>query len=400
MNPTLRLILVIAIAVEVFSLLPVGSHEFEPANTPHQPYLLGAINIHSKYSVGSGSVPKIAEAANRSGLNFVVITDLDTAKARRDGFEKVYDRVDAFIEMEATTPGGHALVFYSESPHKNETDPQIAHLAWEHVLNKENPANFFTVIAHPSNIKFPWSSLDRFPEGVEIMNFDSSWRRQIDDSILGFGLTLLTYPFNNYLAAARFSRIYPKDLSSLDDVNAVTPGHFGILGHDVRAKLKLNDTLSLPWPSYEKAFRTAANVVFYKGPLSSDFDARKHQIYQAIREGRSAVVFRYLHSFDGNEWHLQCGEKNFSVGDEVVSEGEKCEFQISTPEKFPYPITLRLWKNGQIVAEKKSAGSHTTIPTSGRGAYRLEVWAKVHTLFRILMNDNVPYVLYNSIYLK
>ncbi len=397
----LQFLLFVLVTIEIFSLLPSGSHEFEPANTPHSPFLLGAIHIHSKYSIGSGTIPEIAEAANNSGLNFVVVTDLDTSQARRDGFEKSYGRVDAFIEMEATTPAGHALSFFSTSSARGQTDAQIVRLTWEHILNRENPTDFFSVIAHPSNLKYPWSSLDRFPEGVEIVNFDSSWRRELDESILGFGLTLLIAPFNNYLAAARFAQLYPKDVSSLDAINSVTPGHFGILGHDVRASFKLNDTLAIPWPSYEKAFRTAANVIFYQGVLATDFELRKRQIYSAIRSGRSAVVFRYLHAFDGNDWRLQCAERTFTTGDEATLNGEKCTFEISTPDKFAYPIRLRLYKNGELVNEVGAKGGEKShFPLSGRGAYRLEVWAKVHTLFRILANDEVPYVLYNSIYVK
>ena len=247
--------------------------------------------------------------------------------------------------MEALTPGGHSLVFYSHTAARDYSDKKVTALAWNHFMGKESVPDLFTIVAHPSNLKNPWNSLDRFPDGVEVVNFDSFWRRQLDDSLIGFGLTVLTIPLNNFLAGIRFDQIYPKDLSSWDAMNSALPGRFGILAQNSEANFKVTPKLSLPWPTYGQSFRYAANVVYYDPPLASEFETRKKQIYSSLHKGRSAMVFSFIHPFRGNDFSLHCKDKTYHSGDTVLSTSEVCEFHVRTPSNFPYRRILRIWKN-------------------------------------------------------
>ena len=43
------------------------------------------VHLHSLYSDGTGTVPEIARAAHRAGVDVVLLTDHDTLEAKRQG---------------------------------------------------------------------------------------------------------------------------------------------------------------------------------------------------------------------------------------------------------------------------------------------------------------------------
>lgn len=387
------IIFFVCLCVETYSVRPLRKRA-----TPKAPHVLtGAIHVHSLYSDGSGTPQEIVTAAREASLDFVVLTDHNNSRARLDGFEKSYEGVDLFIEMEASTPAGHALSFFSHTNAASLSDPRVTDLTYEHLIGQGSPEGFFIVSAHPSNIKNPWTQLDRYPDGVEIANFDSFWQQQLYDSLPGFMATLFSFCFNEHLGALRFIHFNAKDLQAWDAMNAIQPGHFGILGHDVHAKLKLNQDLVFRWPDYRPTFNVASNAVFLHSPPSSEFAKRKRQIYEAIRQGRSAIVFQLLHPFSVNEWKLVCGEKTYISGDKV-DYAPQCHFQVVTPHDFP--VHLILVQDGKPVFEKISSEGVLRIPVTGHGVYRLEVHAAIKSSFRILLPQNVPYIFYNPIYIR
>jgi len=395
-RPYFRLLLLCLVVVEVYSVLPLQKMEVKTHPALPQ-FKSGIIHVHSIFSDGGGTIPEIALAASKAGIDFVVVTDHNSSEARRLGFEKNYDGVDIFVEMEASVSAGHLLTFYSHSKLRDRDDKTIKDLAWKHYLEKSQPG-MFTVVAHPSNIKNPWTHLDKFPDGVEVINFDSIWQQQARDTFLDFGLTIAVLPWNNFLAALRFFEPNSKDFIAWDAMNSVSPGHFGILAHDTHAKLKLTPGFSLRWPDYKPTFRLASNVVFHSGPLPSEFDERKKILYQSLKKGRSAMVFS-IFPYSGNDWRLEC-TGIYRSGDIVTGMKHPCEFVVETPKDFPYTRIFRLWRNGELVREEESSSEIERFPVERTGSYRMEVWAKVHTAMHFLLHRPTPYVIYNPITIK
>ena len=331
----------------------------------------------------------------------MVLTDHNNYEARKRGFEKTYGQTDLFVEMEASTPVGHAVSFFSESELKNSDNESIIQATYKQFLKTASYPGLFLAVAHPSNIKNPWARLDDFAEGLEVVNFDSNWQRQVSDSPLDFLLTLSLYPFNQYLSAVRFFETYSKDFVAWDEMTSRGPGHFAYLAHDTHSKVKLNNNRSLAWPGYLQTFKLASNILFLKGPRATDFESRKKQYYSSLREGRSAIFYQSVFPFPGNSWRIKCGAQEFSSGD-VISEGKDCEAVISTP-MTPFAKVIHLIKNGDTTNEVLVDGKVTSpvkIPLSGRGTYRVEVLAKYHSALRLLLNRLAPYIFYSPIYLQ
>src|SRR3954466_10669304 len=70
------------------------------------------IHVHSTHSDGSGTVPQIARAAQRAGIDVVLLTDHDTLAAKRAGEERWYDDVLVLVGEEVSpTDRDHYLAF-------------------------------------------------------------------------------------------------------------------------------------------------------------------------------------------------------------------------------------------------------------------------------------------------
>lgn len=389
----------ILVVCEIYSLRPVRpkAGEETPIATRHT--ATGIFHVHSTYSDGGGSVEAIVKAAQESKLDFIVLTDHMNSQARRDGLEKRYDNLDFFVEMEASTQAGHLLTFFSHTSARTMKDPEVNELAWRHFLGLETRPGLFVALAHPSNIKNPWGRFDRLSEGIEVVNFDSSWQRQLSDSALGFLQTVFLYPFNPYFSAVRFFQLHERDLTSWDGMNTVSPGHFGIIAQDTHSKLKFNNDLWFNWPGYHQTFELASNVVFLKSTPDSDFEKRKLQIYSALKEGRVAMVFNALYPFSTNDWAYRCGAENYRSGESVEFKKE-CQFVVETPKGFPYPVEFKVLRNGELIKTVHPVSEQTFVNVDAPGAYRLEVWAKTRSLTRILLHRDTPYILYNPIYVR
>ena len=61
---------------------------------------VGAIHIHSTYSDGTGEIPDIARAASEVGLDFIMLSDHNSLKAKKDGWEGWRDDVMVLIGYE------------------------------------------------------------------------------------------------------------------------------------------------------------------------------------------------------------------------------------------------------------------------------------------------------------
>lgn len=394
-RPWLWLAALVLALVEVFSVIPPRK---AGTNETKRTFRQGAIHVHSHFSYdGGGTVPEIAAAAKAAGLDFVVISDHDNIGARRAGQEREYDGVDVFVAMEATTPAGHLLTFFPSALAETKSDRNLVDLAWSHFLGTGSAPDLFVAVAHPSNIRRPWDRLDRIPEGVEVVNFDSAWQRQLYDSAVGFAVSLALHPVNQFLSAARFTEIYKKDFVAWDSLNAMASGHFGILGHDAHAKLVLRKDLSVRWPDYAELFKIASDLVFVPD-MGGDFEARRQALFQTIRQGRVAIAYPYLFPVDGAEWAYECGAETAHSGD-TAKFADGCAFSVHLPPGFPYKAVARLWRDGSMESETPLSPS-TSLPVSAPGVYRLEIWVQLKTATGFLLSGESPYLFYNPIYLR
>ncbi len=385
----------IVILVELYSLFPVPS--LHKKTTSHVPFREGVIHVHSQYSNGGGSMDDIGQAAQDLGLDFVVVTDHDTLRSKREGGEKTYGNSDLFIESEISTSAGHLLCFLPARETTVPLDAALKDLCWKHYTGSETHPEIFTITAHPNHPRIPWTRLERFAEGTEPINLDVLWRAHWEDSAFSFFFSVVLYPFQNYIGVLRMLSFPEKDRKSWDTMNTLSTGHFGILGSDAHSLVKLNDQLKLRWPSYRETFLMGTNVVF-GNDTSADFATRKRLLYEDIRQGKSAMLFRTVGEFPGNDWVIECGKEKGRAGSRLRYQHKECTATIQVPSDHPFGTVIRLYRNGELVAENSDASRPLSLPINRPGTYRVEVWSRARTRLGVFLRDLVPYVFYNPLY--
>jgi hypothetical protein len=302
--------------------------------------------------------------------------------------------------MEAATPAGHSLLFYSHTDAAAYSAKKLKELAWHHFLGTDSQAGVFSVIAHPSSVVTPWERLDRAADGIELINLRSRLEHQAFEDPIGFGFTLLCWPFNPYLTALRLWGIHPRDFRGWDALVSVTPGFFGIVGTDDLSDWPVLGRLSTLIPQWDQTLGVASNVLFPTEPLASDFSERRKQIYATLRQGRSALLFQAIHPFPGNDWVMRCGSATFRSGDRDALLNPGCEFMIQTPSTLSANKRVVLLRDGEVVHEIPHASSQETLPIQEKGSYRVEIWVRQNTLFHALLDTEVPYLFYNPLYVR
>ena len=383
--------------VEVFSVLPHRTDFTQKSRSPH--FVSGLINVHTALSDGYKNIPELVELAKNAGHDFILFADQNTTEGRRLGFDKEFNGIDSFVEIETKTPSGNLLVFFSHTTGAELSDREIGKLGYEHFLNKNTRPGLFVSVSHPSHVKHPWTQLERFSDGIEIINFDSLFWRHLSDNPLNFAGISLLYPLNQFAAALRFIQPFPKDFLSWDNMNTLSSGHFGFLSSKSTRKLHLPFS-DISWPSYEEIFRLGSNIIFLKSPLAKSHRERKEQIYEAIRESRLAMVFQALFPFEGNDFYLECPNSLFRVGDKAKLGKQKCELVVRTPENLPYKTKVRIFRDGELEKTVSSSPNVLRIPVTESGSYRAEILVRPHSAFWILVRKWVPYVLYNPILIQ
>ncbi len=391
-NTLLSSLIVLLIVIEAFSLRPFPT-KTETSLLPHT--LSGAIHVQPPPGMGLDALNWLSGPTSRTGIDFVVAVAPEKTLLE----EKKIGYTDFFLESNVTTPAGDLFVFHSHGSHKHLKGGDLKTLVNAALETQTSPEGVFSIISHPSHVKNPWNRFDRFTEGIELVNLNSQWVRELYSSPFSFLGSLMVFPFNQFLAVAKLLQPFPKDFVSWDAMNSLTEGHFGVLGHDLPEAPSLIEGSPLHESLIEKSFRLARNVLILPTAPDPDFQARKKQIYEALKNGRIAIVFTVLYPFEGNDWAMDCEGKLSRSGDRTAL-GKSCTFNIKTPASFPFQKLFKLYRNGELVNEFSTQDPSMQIPVAEPGTYRLEVWAKTRTLFHFLLNDDTPYVLYNPIYIR
>ncbi len=386
----------LVILIELYSLFPPPI--LDKKSSSRVPYREGVIHIHSTYSNGGGTLNEIGQAAQSLGLDFAIVTDHDTLKGKRDEGEKTFGLTDLYIESEINTPSGHLLCFLPVRETAIPSDAALKDRCWKHYLGSETNPELFTVTAHPNHPRFPWTRLETFAQGTEAINLDVLWRAHWEESQLASLFTAAIYPFQNYVAVLRLLNFPEKDRKSWDTMNTLSTGRFGILAQDTHSLLKLHDKVQLPWPSYRETFMMGTNIVFGE-ENSPDLLTRKKSLYENLRQGRSAMLFRAVGDFAGNDWVVECGAEKGRAGSRLRFAGA-CTSTVEIPSDFPFDTVVRLYRNGDLIAEKTDATRSVALPLDRPGTYRVEVWSRTRTRLGIFLSGTVPYVFYNPIYLQ
>jgi hypothetical protein len=328
----------------------------------------GAIHIHSKFSDGSGDVREIANLANESGLDFIILTDHNTLRAKDEGYEGFY--------------GNTLLMVGCEINDKENRNHYIA-LGISKTLSTRMPAHKYVkavkdaggigFLAHPHEKRdsmvehppYPWVAWDIEDfTGIEIWNHMSVWMENLTEQ----------NKFHSFVHPLRSIGKPPQETLDVWDELNLKRKVTAIGGIDAHAH-RLNllgffEVEVFPYKVLYKSIRTYVILRERMVPTKDPALQKKYEkaIIEALREGRSFVANYYHGDATGFRFFAESNGEVFDMGD-TIPFGNQVNLRVLTPVQLGQ---MKLIYNGRVIDE--TIGSDIEFVVSEKGVYRVEIY--------------------------
>lgn len=322
----------------------------------------GIIHLHSKYSDGSGDIPDIMKDAQEQNLDFVLFTDHNTMKPKKDGWEGWYGNSLAIFgcELNDKNDQNHLLAFGAgDVNHKNKS-------AVEYV-NEVVAQNGICFLAHPHEKRnhfpqykpYPWTAWESNNfTGMEIWNHMSEWMEGLTED----------NKYQRFLHPLRSLDFPPAEtIKKWDELNKDRLV-VGIGGSDCHAHEQEIMGVTLQIFPYKVAFRAIRTSLLLTSPLSpqQSIEENSHLIYDALKSGRIFFTNYYRGSSKGFRFWLEDEHDMFQMGSRISR--REAILKVFSPQKR----TIRILKNGEIIHSAED-NDHLSVTVNDSGVYRAEV---------------------------
>jgi hypothetical protein len=329
---------------------------------------VGVAHIHSLFSDGTGEIPEIAKFADESDLDFLLITDHNTLRGLKEGFEKWYGKSLCLIgcEINDKENKNHYLAFGIEQSYSTR-------LSAKDYVKKVKEAGGIGFLAHPhekrNHIKehppYPWVdwSIEDF-NGIEIWNHMSEWMENLTEQ----------NKYTSFLHPLRSIVGPPTETLKLWDELNLKRKVVGIGGVDAHAhKQNLFGFFEVEIFPYKVLFKSIhihllLTEPLVKGNTKQKIVRSKTAIYQALASGRSFIANDYHADSKGFQYFAKSGKKKYYMGDTIPSH-ENVTLSIILPVENS---DIKIIRNGSEIANFNSAKVEFEVKKAG--VYRVEVY--------------------------
>lgn len=327
------------------------------------------LHMHTLYSDGSGTHAEIVEAAQRAGVDVVIVTDHNVLVSglpdySQNGSHRVLMLVGEEIHDRTRRPQkNHLLVF----GHGRELAP----LAQEpqRLLEAVRSAGALAFLAHPVDPPAPvfnepdiswvdWELQDY--TGIELWNAMSEFK-----SLLKSKARAVLYAFNPRLVARG---PFPTALEKWDSLLSSGRQVVAIGGSDAHAfPVSLGPLKRTLFP-YEFHFRAVNTHLLLTEALSGDAGSDRRAVLESLRLGRAFIGYDLAAPTRGFRFTAQ-GSQGIAWMGEELPVGSGVTFQINLPRR----CECRLLKDGELLKTWRKREICTYI-TSEPGVYRVEAY--------------------------
>jgi hypothetical protein len=327
------------------------------------------LHMHTRYSDGSGTHKDIAQAALKTGLDAVIVTDHNVLVQGLEGYYR--------------SGRNRVLLLIGQEIHDQDRDPQKNHLLVfnanrnvatladdpQALINGIHEAGGLSFIAHPYD-----------PEAPAFKETDISWEAWEVNGYTGIelwnGLSELKTLVHTKLHGgfyAFFPRFIghhpmPETLQRWDELLADGHRVVAIGGSDAHAMhMSMGPVHRVIFP-YEFHFRTVNTHVFIPQPLTSDVPTDKKMIYEALAAGHCFVGYDLPASTKGFTFKGRGLKHSVIMGDELPSKRG-----VTLQAHLPQPAEIRLIKDGKTIGIWRDSQA-CAYSANEPGAYRVEAW--------------------------
>jgi hypothetical protein len=338
------------------------------------------VHVHSTYSDGTGTVPQIADAAKRAGVDVVLLTDHDTLAAKRRGEERWYDDVLVLVGEEVSpTDRDHFLAFgIDDEIDRRLTGPEIC--------DAVAAAGGFGFAAHPfsrGSARFkrpgiPFGERDCL-DGIELWSF----LNDTGERVRGFGdLARMILTPQRAIGGPPEGNLREWDrLCQVRRVAAIG----GLDAHQFGVRIAGRVPLRLM--GYARAFKQLHTHVLVAEGLTGELEHDRALVFDALREGRCYIANDQVADARGFAFWADAPVADAPVADAPVADASRAPRAdargafamgsehpltpgISLHARTPRPAHLRLLRDGETVADAHAAELRHSIEL--HGVYRLE----------------------------
>jgi len=334
----------------------------------------GCIHIHAGKFRNGKSLMDISEAAKKSDIDFVGITEHHTCNYKENGWK------NGVLFLIGQEIGSHRDQHCLALSIKREVGiPEIGSYHYLEEIRKEGGLTF---IAHPhekGNPRYfitvnPWKNWeDAGFSGIELWSYMHDW---ISKATYSNFLDLFMNPDK------AISGPNPKTIRKWDEITrkkrVVAIG--GLDCHFTRRGFKKYRTLL----SYEYIFRTIRTHILTQKEFKKEFNHDSEIVYEALREGNCFLSYDYLADATGFRFEGSFKGEKLILGNQIYKSGHE---RICLNASSPVKCLLILLKDGNRI--KSFEGSELSYITSDPGVYRVEAYYKER-----------PWVFTNPIYVR
>jgi hypothetical protein len=339
--------------------------------------LPGAFHVHTNRSDGRSSPDEVAAAAARAGLRFLVFTDHgDGTRAPEPPTYR--SGVLCLDGVEITTDDGHLIALGLR-----EAAPYPLAGEGRDVLEDVHRLGGVGIAAHPDSPRsgLQWYDWDVPLDGLELINLDTVWRRQVASGGWRMGLRVAR-SLSTYLvrpSEAMAALVTERDATAERWLTLAAKRHIAMFaGVDAHARLALrsgdpdDSRWALAFPGYEAIFKTLTMRVRTERPLTGDAAVDGAQVLEALTKGRSYAVLDGVASPPTFDLTATINGATRLAGDEVVGSGP---VRLTVRTNAPASFTTTLWRGGEVLLQQPASPEVTVDAPEGEALYRAEIRA-------------------------
>ncbi len=345
------------------------------------------LHMHTPYSDGFYTHTQIAQAALKSNLDAVIVTDHNV-------LVKGVERLVQAGERRTLLLVGEEIHDQARQPQKNHllvlgADREVAQYAAEpqRLIDAARQAGGLTFLAHPVDPSAPAVGQDdiswvdwqvRDYTGLELWNGFSEFKGHLKSLL--HALYYVSFP--SLIAEGPFAAALQRWDSLLADGKAVV----AIGGSDAHALPIGVGALRKTIFPYEFHFRCINTHVLLTQPLSGEFGADRQAIYAALAAGRAFIGYDLPARTHGFRFRALGKDGEVVMGEKVSVEGG-VTFKI----QLPFATECVLLKDGKALKTWYKR-DRCTFLANQKGVYRVEVYLRFLGKRRAWILSNPIYV--------
>lgn len=327
----------------------------------------GSVHIHSVFSDGSGEVPEIVRFAKELNLDFIMLTDHNTLRAKEEGFEGFYGNTALIVgcEINDKENRNHYLAFGVDKT----ISTRVPAKDYVRMVKEAGGIGF---LAHPHEKRnshkeyppYPWIEWDTDDfTGMEIWNHMSEWMENLTEENKYF----------SFVHPLKSIKMPPQETLEAWDRLSQIRRVVGIGGVDAHAhKVNLLGLMEVEVFPYKVLFKSIRTHILldekYDFSVKEQFHHFRDALLNALKHGRTFFANHYLGDASGFRFAMVSGNTVHYSGDEFRLE-KAAEIKVSVPGSAKN--TVRIIRNGELFTS--SEGGDVSAVITRPGAYRAEV---------------------------